>query len=71
MHRPKHTPARAAYQDPIESRPLNVVCFSPLKRKYGDAVSGLVRNRTNYISKETFLLAFKAAFKQSITKENI
>ena len=52
-------------------QPLNVACFSPLKRKYGDAVSGLARNRTHYISKETFLLAFKAAFEQSITKENI
>ena len=52
-------------------QPLDVACFSPLKRKYGDAVSGLARNRTNYISKETFLPAFKAAFEQSITKENI
>ena len=52
-------------------QPLDVACFSPLKRKYGDAVSGLARNRTHYISKETFLPAFKAAFKQSITKENI
>ena len=52
-------------------QPLNVACFSPLKRKYGDAVSGLARNRTYYISKETFLPAFKAAFEQSITKENI
>ncbi|KAF7571217.1 hypothetical protein PtrM4_112190 [Pyrenophora tritici-repentis] len=50
---------------------LDVACFSPLKRKYGDAVSSLARNRTNYISKETFLPAFKAAFEQSITKENI
>ncbi|USP73194.1 hypothetical protein yc1106_00468 [Curvularia clavata] len=41
---------------------LDVACFSPLKRKYGDAVLGLARNRTNYISKETFLPAFKAAF---------
>jgi hypothetical protein len=52
-------------------QPLDVACFSPLKRKYGDAISGLARNRTNYISKETFLPAFKAAFEQSITKENI
>ena len=52
-------------------QPLDVACFSPLKRKYGDAVSGLARNRTHYISKETFLLAFKAAFEYSITKENI
>lgn len=39
-------------------QPLDVACFSPLKRKYGDAVSALARNRTNYISKETFLPAF-------------
>ena len=52
-------------------QPLDVACFSLLKRKYGDAILGLARNRTSYISKETFLLAFKTAFKQSITKENI
>ena len=52
-------------------QPLDVACFAPLKRKYGDAVSGLARNRTHYISKETFLPAFKTAFEQSITKENI
>jgi hypothetical protein len=52
-------------------QPLDVACFSLLKRKYGDAILGLARNRTSYISKETFLLAFKAAFEQSITKENI
>ena len=52
-------------------QPLDVACFAPLKRKYGDVISGLARNRTHYISKETFLPAFKAAFEQSITKENI
>ncbi|KAI1676274.1 DDE superfamily endonuclease [Pyrenophora tritici-repentis] len=52
-------------------QPLDVACFGPLKRKYGDAVSALARNRTNYISKETFLPAFRAALEQSITKENI
>lgn len=52
-------------------QPLDVACFSPLKRKYGDSILGLARNRTSYISKETFLPAFKAAFEQSITKENI
>jgi hypothetical protein len=52
-------------------QPLDVACFSPLKRKYGDVISGLARNRTSYISKETFLPAFKTAFEQSITKENI
>ena len=52
-------------------QPLDVACFSPLKRKYGDAILGLARNRIYYISKKTFLLAFKTAFKQSIMKENI
>ena len=52
-------------------QPLDVACFSPLKRRYGDVVLGLARNRTNYISKETFLPAFKTAFEQSMTKENI
>jgi hypothetical protein len=52
-------------------QPLDVACFAPLKRRYGDVISGLARNRTSYISKETFLPAFKTAFEQSITKQNI
>lgn len=45
-------------------QPLNVTYFSLLKRKYGDVISGLARNRTHFISKEAFLPAFKTAFKQ-------
>jgi hypothetical protein len=52
-------------------QPLNVACFALLKRRYGNVILGLARNRTSYISKETFLPAFKTAFEQSITKENI
>ena len=52
-------------------QPLDVACFSPLKRAYGDMISGLARNRTHYISKETFLPAFKSAFERTFTKENI
>ncbi|KAJ8106366.1 hypothetical protein OPT61_g9585 [Boeremia exigua] len=52
-------------------QPLNVACFGPLKRRYGDAVSALARNRTNYISKERFLPVFKTALLQSFTTENI
>ncbi|EFQ94073.1 hypothetical protein PTT_08372 [Pyrenophora teres f. teres 0-1] len=52
-------------------QPLDVACFAPLKRRYGNVVSGLARNRTNYISKESFLPAFKTAFEQSLIKENI
>ena len=52
-------------------QPLNVACFSPLKRKYNDEISALARYRIHYISKETFLLAFKATFKKVFTQETI
>jgi hypothetical protein len=52
-------------------QPLDVGCFAPLKRRYGDQISALARNRIHYVSKETFLQGFKPAFKQSLTAENI
>ena len=51
-------------------QPLNVAYFSPLKRAYSDSISALVRNHIHYISKETFLLVFKAAYEQIFTKDN-
>jgi hypothetical protein len=39
-------------------QPLDVACFSPLKRLYGDEVSALARRRIHHINKETFLPAF-------------
>jgi hypothetical protein len=48
-----------------------VGCFSPLKRAYSNKISSLVRYGTKQIKKEAFLLAFKAAFKKVIIKENI
>ena len=50
---------------------LNVACFLLLKRLYSDGISALARNRINYISKETFLPVFKAAFSKTLTTENI
>jgi hypothetical protein len=50
---------------------LDVGCFSPLKRAYGDEINSLAQYGTKKIKKEAFLLAFKAAFKKSIIKENI
>jgi hypothetical protein len=50
---------------------LNVACFSPLKRKYSDAISALARSRIYYISKETFLLAFKLTFNKIFILANI
>jgi hypothetical protein len=52
-------------------QPLNVVPYSLLKRYYGDRISLLARSCIYYINKETFLLAFKAAFKKTFTAENI
>jgi hypothetical protein len=51
-------------------QPLNVVCFSPLKRKYSQRVRDLARRRVFYINKEGFLPAFKDAFFNVFTKEN-
>jgi hypothetical protein len=50
---------------------LNVGCFSPLKQVYSDEISSLAQYSTKKIKKEAFLLAFKAAFKKVIIKENI
>jgi hypothetical protein len=50
---------------------LNVVPYLLLKRYYGDRISLLARSHLYYINKETFLLAFKAAFKKAFTVENI
>lgn len=52
-------------------QPLDVGCFAPLKRRYGDQISALARNRMHFVSKESFLQAFKPAFEQSLTAENI
>jgi len=51
-------------------QPLDVACFAPLKRSYGDGISALARNYIHHISKETFLLALKAAYNLIFTKEN-
>jgi hypothetical protein len=41
---------------------LDVAYFALLKRSYSDSISVLARNYIYYINKETFLLAFKAAY---------
>ncbi len=48
-------------------QPLNVVLYSLLKRYYSDRISLLARYRIYYINKETFLPAFKAAYKKTFT----
>ena len=52
-------------------QPLDVGCFSPLKRAYGGQISVLVRHHINHISKLEFLPAFKAAFEKTFSSINI
>ncbi|KAF1930225.1 uncharacterized protein M421DRAFT_414429 [Didymella exigua CBS 183.55] len=52
-------------------QPLDVVPYLLLKRHYGNRISLLARSRIYYINKETFLLAFKVAFKRMFTLENV
>jgi hypothetical protein len=51
-------------------QPLDIACFAPLKRSYGNGISPLARNHIHHISKETFLPIFKAAYEYTFTEEN-
>jgi hypothetical protein len=50
-------------------QPLDVSCFSPLKKVYGSQMK--IRLSINYITKEEFLPAFLTAYRQVITTETI
>jgi hypothetical protein len=52
-------------------QPLDVGCFSPLKRAYSREIEALIRHHINHITKLEFLSAFKAAFTRSFTVANI
>jgi hypothetical protein len=52
-------------------QPLDVGCFSPLKRAYSREIEALICYRINHITKLEFLPAFKAAFMQLFTSANI
>jgi hypothetical protein len=52
-------------------QPLDVGCFSPLKRAYSREIEALIRHHINHITKLEFLPAFKAAFARSFTSANI
>jgi hypothetical protein len=43
-------------------QPLDVGCFSLLKRAYSREIEALIRHHINHITKLEFLPAFKAAF---------
>jgi hypothetical protein len=52
------------------TQPLDVGCFSVLKRAYGRQIETFIKAHINHITKVEFFLAFKAAYEQSITIQN-
>lgn len=52
-------------------QPLDVGCFSLLKKSYSKQIENLVRIRINHITKLEFLLTFKDAFNVTFTEQNI
>jgi hypothetical protein len=52
-------------------QPLDVGCFSPLKRAYSRKIESLIRHHINHITKLEFLPAFKVAYDRSFTSANI
>ena len=49
------------------TQPLDIGCFSVLKRIYGRQIEGFIKAYIHYITKVEFLMAFKAAYPQLIT----
>ena len=52
-------------------QPLDVGCFSPLKRAYSTEIVALARRSITYIAKTDFLQAFKTAYIKTFTAETI
>ena len=52
------------------TQPLDVGCFSVLKRMYGRQIELFIKAHINHITKVEFFLAFHTAYNQSITIEN-
>jgi hypothetical protein len=53
------------------TQPLDVGCYSVLKRMYGAEISLFIKARITHITKPEFFLAFKAAFRRTFTQENV
>ena len=52
------------------TQPLDVGCFSVLKRAYGRQIEMFIKAHINHITKVEFFLAFTAAYKESMTAQN-
>jgi DDE superfamily endonuclease/helix-turn-helix, Psq domain len=52
-------------------QPLDVGCFSPLKKAYGKQIERLMRGGQTHVAKEDFFLAFCIAFPEAMTISNV
>lgn len=52
-------------------QPLDVSCFSPLKREYGKQLEGAMRKNTHYIVKEKFIELYIASRPGALSTNNI
>jgi hypothetical protein len=52
-------------------QPLNIKCFSILKRAYNKEIEKIIRNRITRITKPDFFIAFHTAFYFAFTPENV
>src|SRR4051812_13354946 len=52
------------------TQPLDIGCFSVLKRAYGRQIETFIKAHINHITKVEFFLAFKAAYIDSMTVQN-
>ena len=52
-------------------QPLNVGCFSPLKKAYGRQIEDMIRACITYITKDDFFPAFRNAFFNVMTESNV
>jgi hypothetical protein len=53
------------------TQPLDVGCYSILKKMYGAEIERFIKARITHITKPEFFLAFEAAFHQTFTKKNV
>ena len=52
-------------------QPLNVSCFTVLKRSYGRQIENLIRVGVNYIDKSDFLSAYSTARTEALTLNTV
>lgn len=52
-------------------QPLDVGCFSPLKRAYGREIEILMKSHIHHVTKVEFFMAFKSAFHIVFTEDNV